>query len=48
MMASWNPYMNNPYGSMYGAGYGYAPQQAYVPNPNYGAAAPAPNGDIPF
>ena len=24
-----------------------APQQAYVPNPNY-AAAPAPNGDIPF
>ena len=29
MMAYGNPYMNNPYGSMYGAGYGYAPQQAY-------------------
>lgn len=35
---AYNPYMNNPYSSMYGQGYGYAPQQPFqtqqqVPTP---------------
>ena len=28
-MMAYNPYINNPFGSMYGQGYGYAPQQPF-------------------
>lgn len=49
-MAYGNPYMNNPYGSMYGSNYGYAPQQSYsVPQqPQMPTQSQQPRTNIQF